>query len=90
MSGHVTDDFSAVTEQPGSGATGEQLARMYQRYRTVADRSSGKRVLEVGCGAGQGLGYVARQARSVVGGDYTANLLGMAQAQYAGRIRWCA
>jgi ubiquinone/menaquinone biosynthesis C-methylase UbiE len=86
MPAPVTGDFSPVTEQPGSGATRDQLARMYQRYRMVADQAAGKRVLEVGCGAGQGLGYVAQQARSVVGGDYTASLLGIAQTQYAGRI----
>jgi SAM-dependent methyltransferase len=86
MAGRATDDFSTVTELPGSGATREQLARMYQRYRTVADHARGKRVLEVGCGAGQGLGYVARQARSVVGGDFTASLLGLAQAGCSGRI----
>jgi SAM-dependent methyltransferase len=86
MPGRITDDFSAVTEQPGAGATREQLARMYQRYRTVADNAAGKRVLEVGCGAGQGLGYVARQARTIVGGDYTASLLGLARAEYGGRM----
>jgi SAM-dependent methyltransferase len=86
MPGRINGDFSAVTEQPGSGATRDQLARMYQRYRTAAGLAAGKRVLEVGCGAGQGLGYLALQARGVVGGDYTASLLGMAQAQYSGRI----
>jgi len=43
-------------------------------------------VLEVACGAGQGLGYVARTARKVVGADVDAHLLNIAAAQYKGRI----
>jgi SAM-dependent methyltransferase len=86
MPGRITNDFSAVTEQPGTGATREQLARMYQRYRTAADHAAGKRVLEVGCGAGQGLGYVGKQARTIVGGDYTAGLLDRARTEYGGLV----
>ena len=56
------------------------------RYRTAKPFCKGKTVLEVACGSGQGLGYLAREARLVVGGDYTESLLGLAAAHYGGRI----
>ena len=82
----VTQDYSAITELPGSAATGEQLARLYHRYHTASLHARGRRVLEVACGPGLGLGYLTRTARLVVGGDYTASVLRMAQAHYQGRI----
>ena len=79
-------DYTSVTELPGSRATREQQARLYHRYRTASRYAMRRRVLEVGCGAGLGLGYLGRLARSVVGADYTENLLRMAQSHYRGRI----
>ncbi|HEV2495899.1 MAG TPA: class I SAM-dependent methyltransferase [Terriglobia bacterium] len=78
-------DYSDITELPGSRASREELSRLRHRYRTAAAYCFGKDVLEVGCGAGQGLGYLAKRARRVVGGDCThANLL-RAQEYYAER-----
>ena len=82
----MATDFTTVTEVPGSMATREQLARLYHRYHTAADYSAGKRVLEVACGAGLGLGYLAPTASSVVDDDYTENLLRIAQSNYRGRV----
>lgn len=82
----MVEDYTAVTEVPGSQVTREQLARLYHRYHTAGDYSAGKRVLEVACGAGLGLGYLARRASSVVGGDYTENLLQIAQSHYRGSV----
>lgn len=80
---HATsDDYTSVTELPGSQATREQQARLYHRYHTAARYAAGKRVLEVACGSGLGLGYLARTAKSVVGADYTENLLRIAQSHY--------
>lgn len=81
----MPEDFSSVTELPGSPATREQSARLYHRYHTAADYSKGKRVLEAACGAGMGLGYLAARADMVVGGDLTEDLLQTAQAHYQGR-----
>ncbi|MGQ9851555.1 MAG: class I SAM-dependent methyltransferase [Aggregatilineaceae bacterium] len=82
----MPEDYTSVTELPGSQATREQLARLYHRYHTAGRYAAGKRVLEVACGAGLGLGYLARTAGSVVGGDYTENLLRIAQSHYRGRV----
>ena len=82
----MAEDYTDVTEAPGSMATREQLARLYHRYHTAYDYAAGRHVLEVACGAGLGLGYLARTASGVVGGDYTENLLRIAQSHYQGRV----
>lgn len=79
-------DFAEVTEVPGLPVTRVQLARTYHRYEVARRHVRGGDVLEVACGAGQGLGYLAREARSVVGGDYTASNLVAARRTYQGRL----
>lgn len=79
-------DYATVTETPGNRQTAEQRAMLYTRYHTASQFSAGNDVLEVACGAGQGLGYLQRKARRVVGGDYAENLLVRAQSHYRGRV----
>jgi len=83
-------DYTTVTEIPGNRVTREQLARIYHRYRFAGDFCHGKDVLEVGCGAGLGLGYLAGHARRVIAGDYTERLVRIAKAHYGQRIELCA
>jgi len=82
----MTADFTTVTELPNSMASREQLARLYQRYWLARQRAAGKRVLEVACGAGLGLGYLADGAQQLAGGDCTLPLLAAAQSHYQGRV----
>ena len=82
----MTADFTTGTELPGSMASQEQLARLYQRYWLAHQRAAGRRVLEVACGAGLGLGYLAEGAQQLTGGDCTLRLLAAAQSHYQGRI----
>ena len=82
----MTVDYSTVTEVPGDKATQEQLERMFHRYRFAADFCEDKDVLEVACGAGQALGYLARKARRVVGGDCTERLVVSAKEYYKNRV----
>ena len=79
-------DYTTVTEVPGALASAEQLSMLYTRYHLAAEFSAGKDVLEVACGRGQGLGYLERRAKRVVGGDYTESLLRAAQRWYGGRV----
>jgi len=71
----VSGDFSTVTETWGLGASPEQLAMQYFRYRMAAGVGQGGAVLEIGCGSGMGIPYLSAHARMVVGGDYTMALL---------------
>lgn len=82
----MATDYTTVTELPGSRATREQQARLYQRYHTARNYAAGKRVLEVACGAGLGLGYLGRTAGIVIGGDYSEKLLRIAQAHLRGKV----
>jgi len=79
-------DYTPVTEAPGTRVTREALSMLYTRYAFAAPHCVGRRVLEVACGAGQGLGYLAARADVVVGGDCTAALLATAQRRYRGRL----
>lgn len=77
-------DFSDVTEVPGLPVTSIQLARTYHRYEVARAYGRGKDVLEVACGAGQGIGYLAPDARSIVAGDLSASNLEMAARSHGG------
>lgn len=79
-------DFTTVTEVPGEPVSRQAIEMAVARYRFAADRSAGKRVLEVACGPGVGLGLLAAQASRVVGGDFTASLARQARAHYGSRL----
>lgn len=79
-------DYTTVTELPGSGATQEQLSMLCKRYRVAGDLAEGKDVLEVACGPGIGLGYLAKRARRVVAGDYDPKMIEIARDHYGPRI----
>ena len=77
-------DYSTVTEQPGQRATRLQLAMMATRYGWAASHAAGKDVLEAACGAGIGLGWLARTARHVEAGDLDQKNLQLAREATAG------
>lgn len=82
----MATDYSGVTEVPGNRITRDQLARMFHRYCFAASFCSAKDTLEVACGAGQGLGYLAKKSRRVFGGDYTESLVRVAHGHYRERV----
>lgn len=75
-------DYSSITESPNLKATQEQLARLYQRYHFARQFAKDKDVLEVACGSGIGLGYLAQVATSVVGGDIDEKNVDLARENY--------
>lgn len=84
--GSDTARFVGVTEMAGQKISAEQLARTCHRYYWARSYVEGKDALEVACGAGQGLGYLARHARFVAGGDISAEVLERARATYGEAI----
>lgn len=78
----MNKDYATVTETPGIGATREQLSMLYTRYKFALSLCIGKDVLEVACGAGQGLGYLSRSAKRVMGGDIDEINLSFAAERY--------
>jgi len=81
----MEEDYSIVTELPGFKGSKEQLTRLYQRYRFARDFCKDKEVLEVACGGGMGLGYLAKVAKKVIGGDLDKEILKHPLERYDGR-----
>jgi len=79
------NDYTTVTESPGQNASNEQLQRLFTRYHFAYQQAEGKDILEAACGTGIGLGYLAKRARKVVGGDIDEGNLVLARKQYADR-----
>ena len=78
--------YQEITETTGGTLTAEAAQMMYTRYALAAEAGQHRRVLELGCGAGLGLGLVARRARMTVGGDYSPVLLRSGRQHYGPRI----
>jgi SAM-dependent methyltransferase len=81
-----TARYEDITETTGTPVTPEAVDMMSTRYNVAASLSGQRRVLELGCGAGQGLGLISAKARMTVGGDYSAALLASAKRHYGTRI----
>jgi SAM-dependent methyltransferase len=79
-------DFAAITELPGALLNQEQMARIVQRYLLGVQLARSRRVLEVACGAGSGLGMLQQAAQTLVGCDYTFSVLAIAQRHYGARV----
>jgi ubiquinone/menaquinone biosynthesis C-methylase UbiE len=82
----MTRDYSEVTEVAGNRLTRQAIEMMYTRYRFAAGRCRGRAVLEIACGAGQGMSLLQSSAATAVGGDCTRRLLVEARRHYAGRV----
>lgn len=82
----MSQDFSTVTELAGDEVSAEQIERLAHRYYWAGEYCRGKDVLEVACGAGQGLGYLASVAKSLQAGDITPALVAQAKAHYGDRV----
>jgi len=78
-------DFTTITEAPAQLGTADQLRILYTRYHLASRCARDRDVLEAACGAGMGLGYLAKVARSVVGGDIEGGNCRVAAATYSGR-----
>ena len=76
------NDYYTITELPGTQVTELQIRRSYQRYTFASNLIKGGYVLEVGCGGGQGLSLLNKNAEKVIGCDIDKNNLKIAQSTY--------
>jgi SAM-dependent methyltransferase len=76
----ATAQFLDVTELAGEEITQEQLERLCHRYYWAGELCEQRDVLEVACGAGTGLRYLASRARRLQAGDYSPEVLARAKA----------
>lgn len=79
-------DFSTVTELAGDEASREQVERLAHRYLWAGTHCRDRDVLEVACGHGQGLGYLASLARRLWAGDITSRFVQEAHRYYEERV----
>jgi len=79
-------NYVEVTEVAGDDISREQLARMRARYHWAATYCAGRDVLEVACGTGPGLGFLAKTARSLRAGDISEEMLAITRGHYGDRI----
>lgn len=78
--------FEDLTETTGTPISREGAEMMYTRYQLAAEWAAGRRVLELGCGSGQGFGLIASQAGRLVGGDFSLALLRSGKRHYGNRV----
>lgn len=76
--------YAPVTEKPGDPAHKEQISALVTRYAFASQYSRDADVLEVACGAGLGLGLLARVARTVSAGDLDPENFQVAQESCRG------
>lgn len=79
--------YKNVTEMTGEEVSAEQVQRMCNRYYWAGEYADNKDVIELACGAGNGLGYLAARARSVQASDIADEVLNAPRAHYGSRIR---
>jgi ubiquinone/menaquinone biosynthesis C-methylase UbiE len=79
----IRNDYTSITELPASLLTPDQMRRFAHRYGYAQTLARGKHVLEVACGAGNALNYLATSAEQVVGLDTTGGVLISAQQNSA-------
>jgi len=77
--------YATVTELPGNKAHQDQVDAMRTRYEWASKMCQDKDIVEIACGAGIGLGILARGAKSVVGGDVDPAVLKYGIEHYQNR-----
>lgn len=82
----MSTDFVQLTELAGDDVAVEQVERLARRYYWAAPFCVNKDVVEVACGTGQGVGYLASKARSMAAGDFCKALLDIARRHYRDRL----
>ncbi|MCL6590486.1 MAG: class I SAM-dependent methyltransferase [Firmicutes bacterium] len=79
-------DYLTVTELSDDEVSQEQVERLCNRYYWAGRYCEKKDVLEAACGTGQGLGYLAKIAKTISAGDYSDKILAIAKKHYGDRI----
>jgi len=78
--------FEDVSEASGIEVSDEAASMIATRFHFAAQLAQNRRVLELACGSGLGLGLISRSAARLVGADISPALLRAAQAHYRSRV----
>ncbi len=88
----IKPKYSILTESSGMKASKEQVERIYQRYRFASKYCNNKKILEVACGSGIGLEYLAKKSDFITGVDIDIDNIQQAKktissSEYSNRIK---
>ena len=87
----TSDELSCVlsdeTEKPGQLFPEDTLAIIRDRYDIAARLAKGKRVLEVGCGAGLGLEYLLQYSKELSCLEYSHENIKYLEERFGGQIK---
>ncbi len=74
------------TEKPGQPFPLDTQMIIRDRYEFAAELAKGKSLLEIGCGAGLGLEYLAKSAKSLNAAEYSDENIAALQKRFADKI----
>lgn len=80
----MNEHFLSVTELANTEVSAEQIHRLCSRYYWVSRYCNNKKVLELACGTGQGLSYLASISESLNAGDICSQMVEIAKAHHEG------
>jgi ubiquinone/menaquinone biosynthesis C-methylase UbiE len=86
MENCLTDSYYTITEIAGDLVSQEQVERLTHRYLWAGTYAANKDVVEVGCGTGPGLTYLASIARSLEAGDYSQQMVDLCRRRLGEKI----
>lgn len=84
----ISDHLSSVDERLMSQADNDLASEKLHCYLLARQYAKGKRVLEVGCGNGQGSEWLAEYAKAVIGVDDYANTLKAPETWSSGNLEF--
>ena len=76
-------NYKTITELPNTKVTEMQIRRAHQRYQFAKKMFNGGTILEIGCGGGQGLDLLSKNAESVTGCDIDEDNIEIALDTYS-------
>ena len=81
------NSFETITELPNTEITEIQLKRSFQRYYFAKKLSGNGKIVEIGCGGGQGLNLFLEASNIIIGYDINEINVGICNETYKNESR---
>ena len=75
-------DYNSITELPGSQISNLQLNRSFRRYSFARTYANNGKLIEIGCGGGQGLNLFLDISKEVIGYDIDEKNINLCKENY--------
>ena len=80
-------DYNSITELPNTEISHLQLKRSFQRYCFAKNLASNGKIVEIGCGGGQGLNLFLEVSNNIIGYDINKNNIETCNKTYKNETR---